>query len=329
MTIEIRMCNVCGNNPSEHQDGTCDACYQAALATQVQEMIAQTAALQEAQPSYLNVGDFSHEHNGFLAIDRDGNFYVITMQAYSKGQQDYKAACRQEHKRFTYADVNTSYFTPDMDGIRRLIGTEAQVEPAQNVIVECVRCREAVTIATTVYAAPYFYKLQAEGTNVTSNDGRLCVFCKEIMQAVPDVEPYAPRNEFEKTLYTCASCGAQHVFSADDIAWNYEQEPVAPCGCTWKAYLAAPAPLRPVYQVVYESVSANGKDTKLSFHDITHHYLTPWQGDIFDGEVLLMSFYAHTQSATLRLSFEKELEQETLETITQVAGVTPHVTKIA
>lgn len=84
-------------------------------------------------------------------------------------------------------------------------------------------------------------------------------------------------------------------------------------------------PTRATYMLTYESVSANGKDTKLSFHDITHHYLTPWYGDIHGGEIERMSFDASTQKAIVFVSFDYALEQRVLESVTQIAGTTPNV----
>ena len=47
---DIIKCDMCHQNPSEHQNGLCDACYQAEQARMIADMIAQAEQIRQHTP---------------------------------------------------------------------------------------------------------------------------------------------------------------------------------------------------------------------------------------------------------------------------------------
>lgn len=41
-------------------------------------------------------------------------------------------------------------------------------------------------------------------------------------------------DDFTKMVHSCGECGRIYQWSADDIAWQYEDSPFLPCGHLWK-----------------------------------------------------------------------------------------------
>ncbi len=41
-------------------------------------------------------------------------------------------------------------------------------------------------------------------------------------------------TDFTKVTHSCGECGHFYLWSADDIAWQYEASPFMPCGHLWK-----------------------------------------------------------------------------------------------
>lgn len=122
-------------------------------------------------PERLVVTDvLNHEHNGYEAIDPQGNRHIIPVKIYAIGSETYKAECKRTHKRFVYADVDTKAFTTAMEGIIRW-----QQNATEEVVVEDL---EEET-ESPVY--PAFYPQESEEECQCSSCHRQtksqCIYC--------------------------------------------------------------------------------------------------------------------------------------------------------